>query len=214
MTFRDLPLRRKLMLIIALATGLALALSLAMQLATGVRSSRAAMQAQLVGIAQIVAANSTAAIQFDDEKAAAATLSGLQAQPEITLAALVRPNGRVFAVYPPGSHVVTEPAGSISKVRIEGDFWATALHIDYPVRQDGDDLGTLHLQADLSAMWQEFLERVAIAVATTAVAFVIAVTLAARLQRSISQPIVELAAVAEAVGAAPWPRSRLRCAPC
>ena len=211
MNFRDLPLRRKLMLIIALATGLGLGLSLMMQLATGLRSSRAAAQAQLVGIAQIVAANSTAAIRFDDANAAADTLAGLQAQPEIRRAVLLRADGRVFAAYPAsdthtphgdaghGDAAHAEPARGAPSV--EGGFWDSTLHIDHPVMQDGEALGTLHLEADLSAMWRQFFERIAVAVATTAVSFGIAFALAARLQRSISQPIMALAAVTEAVGA-------------
>ncbi len=199
MNFRDLPLRHKLMLIIALATGLGL--SMVMQLAIGLRGSRAAMQSQLVGIAQIVAANSTAAIRFDDPKAAADTLAGLQAQPEITQALLLRVDGRLFAAYPAAT---VSPHGSEpipDALRIDGGFWDSWMHIDYPVRQDGESLGTLHLQADLSAMWREFFEHIGLALATTGAAFAVAVALAARLQRSISQPIIGLAAVAEAVGA-------------
>ena len=201
MAFHHLPLRRKLMLIIALATGLGLGLSLVLQLATGLRSSRAATQTQLVGIAQIVAANSAAAIRFDDNRAAADTLAGLQAQPEIHRAVLLRPDGRVFAAYPAQGHFADHHSIAASGVNVEGGFWDTVMHIDYPVLQDGESLGTLHLEADLSAMWQQFFERIAVAVATTLASFGVAFALAARLQRTITQPIMALAAVTEAVGA-------------
>ncbi len=188
------------MFIIAMATGLGLALSLLMQLATGLRSSRAATQAQLISIAQIVAANSSAAIRFDDPRAAADTLGGLQAEPEIRRAVLLRPDGRVFAAYPAQGGFPAQHDIAAAGVRVEGGFWDTVMHIDYPVQQDGEALGTLHLEADLSAMWRQFFEHIAVAVGTTAAAFAVAFALAARLQRSISQPILELAAAAKAVG--------------
>jgi signal transduction histidine kinase/CheY-like chemotaxis protein/HPt (histidine-containing phosphotransfer) domain-containing protein len=201
MSFRDLPLRRKLIVMIALATGLGLGLNLVMQLTTGLRSSRAAMQAQLIGVAQIVATNSAAALRFDDTQAATATLAGLSAQPEIRHAVLRRPDGRVFANFPLGARVVAEPDAAPGQLRVDGGFWDAWMHIDHPVRQDGANLGSLHLEVDLSAMWHDFFERIALAIATTGAALLIAVALAARLQRSISQPILGLAAVAEAVGA-------------
>ena len=200
MSIRDLPLRRKLILIIALASGLGLGLSMVMQLAIGLRGSRAAMQAQLTSIAQIVASNSAAAIRFDDTRAAIDTLSGLKAQPEITRAALRLPDGRPFAVYPEGATVLPEPLAE-DEQHVDGGFWDRWLHIDFPVRQDGKNLGSLHVEVDLSAMWRQFFEHIGLALLSTGAAFAIAVALAARLQRSISEPLLALAGIAEAVGA-------------
>jgi two-component system, sensor histidine kinase and response regulator len=202
MNFRDLPLRSKLMLIIALSTGVALALSLVMQLATGLRSSREAMQSQLLGIAQIVAANSSAAIRFDDTKAAVDTLSGLQARTEITRATLRRADGRLFATFPQDSNPAALAQAPVAQaLRVDGNFWDTWMRIELPVRQDMETLGSLTLDADLTTMWWQILRSVLVAAVTTALAFIIAFALAARLQRVISQPILDLAEVAGAVRA-------------
>ncbi len=202
--FRNLPLRRKLMLIIALSTGLALLLNLIVQLGVGVRSSREAMQSQLVGIAQIVSANSAAAIRFDDARAASDTLAGLQARPEIRRATLLRSDGRVFAAYPSGLPVPASDARSapaFKAARVAGGFWDTSMHIDHAVRQDGEWLGTLTLDVDLAPMWRRIVESIALAAASAITAFMAAFALAARLQQSISGPILRLAEAADAVGA-------------
>ena len=200
MSFRDQPLRIKLVLIIALATGVGLGLNLLMQFAANVKSGREAMRSQLVGMAQIVAANSTAAIRFDDAKAAADTLSGLQARPEITRATLWRPTGQVFASHPPAAVAARDPSHAAPALRVAGGFWDASMQVELPVRQDGDLLGSLTLEADLAPMWRHILESMGLAASTTALAFAISVALAARLQRSISQPIQRLSEVAEAVG--------------
>lgn len=123
MAFRDQALHRKLMIIIALATGVGLGLNLLMQLAASVRAGREAMQSQLVGMAQIVAANSTAAIRFDDAKVAADTLSSLQARPGITRATLRRPTGQVFASHPVAPPPPHQPGATSGAMRVEGGFW-------------------------------------------------------------------------------------------
>jgi signal transduction histidine kinase/CheY-like chemotaxis protein/HPt (histidine-containing phosphotransfer) domain-containing protein len=200
MSFRDQPLRIKLVLIIALATGVGLGLNLLMQFAANVRSGREAMQSQLVGMAQIVAANSTAAIRFDDAKAAADTLAGLQARPEIIRATLWRPSGLVFASHPPAPIPARSPSMAAPALRVSGGFWDAWMQVELPVHQDGDALGSITLEADLAPMWRHILESMGLAASTTALAFALSVALAARLQRSISQPIQRLSEVAEAVG--------------
>ncbi|MBL0150173.1 MAG: response regulator [Ideonella sp.] len=200
MAFRDQALHRKLMIIIALATGVGLGLNLLMQLAASVRAGREAMQSQLVGMAQIVAANSSAAIRFDDAKAAADTLSSLQARPEITRATLRRPTGQVFASHPVAPPPPHQPGATSGAMRVEGGFWDPWMRVELPVLQDGEMLGELTLEADLSAMWGQILGSMGLAAGTTVLAFAISVALAARLQRSVSRPIRHLAEVAEAVG--------------
>ena len=199
-SLRHRPLRDKLMLIIALTTGIGLALNLLMTLATSVRASREAMQSQLVGIAQVVAANSAAPIVFQDPKSAAVTLAAVAARSEVRRAVLRQTDGRVFAVFPPATPV-PELESVLERVQVDGAFWDAWMHISVPVRQDGETVGMVALDADLSAMWSQVLEGIAVAAAATALAFAIAYVFAGRLQRLISEPILQLSAVAEAVGA-------------
>ncbi len=201
MRFSDLPLKRKLMAIIAVATGTGLVLSLSMFTAQEIRRSRAATVSQLTGLAQVIAANSTAAIVFRDPKAAELTLSALQARPEVTAAGIVLADGTHFANYPADGGPVGTRSPGHDKLLTEGGFWDTRLHLEHPVRQDEEVVGTVALDADLSGMWRDAAADLLIAGLGTGLAFFIAFSFAARLQRSISGPILDLAELARRVGA-------------
>ncbi|HMX15348.1 MAG TPA: ATP-binding protein [Rhodocyclaceae bacterium] len=200
MTFRNLPLRRKLMAIIAIATGTGLFLALSVFTAQEIRRNRDATLSQLTALAQVVAANSTSAIVFRDPRAAEFTLSALQGRSEIVAATIVLADGNFFANHPhAGPRIPVRRPGDDAK-SVEGGFWDTWLRLEYPVRQDGEVVGTVALEADLMPMWRDALVDLAIAGLGTGVAFFIAFVFAVRLQESISGPILELAALARQVG--------------
>jgi two-component system sensor histidine kinase/response regulator len=73
------------------------------------------------------------------------------------------------------------------------------MRIEHPVRQNGELLGSVVLDADLQGMWRQLAAGLLLALLTTAVALGAALVLALRLQRSISGPVQELARVAQAV---------------
>jgi hypothetical protein len=83
MRFRDLPLKNKMMLIIGLTVGAGLLISTLLFAASEIDDNREAELAKLNGMAEILAASSTAAIAFDDAAAAGETLAGLRARPEV-----------------------------------------------------------------------------------------------------------------------------------
>jgi two-component system, sensor histidine kinase and response regulator len=195
--FRDLPIRSKLLAIIAVAAALGLLLNLALFTAGDLRSKRNAMASQLTGIAEIVAGTSAAALRFDDADAATVTLAGLSARPEIVSATLTRPDGRLFARYP------RAPAGAARQPDVNAAAAAPALpgllRFEHAVLQDGELIGRLTLDADLSSATRDTLASLWVASLTSLFAFAIAMVMATRLQRSISRPLLELAAVADAV---------------
>ncbi|MBL8313829.1 MAG: response regulator [Rubrivivax sp.] len=193
MRFRDLPIRSKLLAIIALAAALGLVLNLGLFAAADLQSKRQATESQLAGIALIVAETSAAPLRFDDGDAAAATLAGLRARAEIVSAAITRPDGRVFARYPrlqPGQPASAPGAPRPGLVRLV-----------HPVLHDGELLGQVSLEADLSGTWRESIATLGLASLTSLLAFAMAMLLAARMQRSISQPLQDLTAVMGAVAA-------------
>jgi len=189
MKFRDLPIRRKLLIIISLATGLGLVLNLVLFTVADLRSKHNALESQLTSIAQIVAQTSAAAIRFDDAEAAMATLSGLAARPEIVSARITLPSGRVFAQYP-RVPVNAAPATNDDRFRLK-----------QPVRQDDELIGEVTLEANMSDAWHDTLATLALASVTSLFAFAVAMALALRLQSSISRPLLLLSAMADAVGA-------------
>jgi signal transduction histidine kinase/CheY-like chemotaxis protein/HPt (histidine-containing phosphotransfer) domain-containing protein len=193
MRLRDLPIRNKLLAIIALAAALGLVLNLGLFAAADLQSKRQATESQLAGIALIVAETSAAPLRFDDGEAASATLAGLRARAEIVSAAITRPDGRVFARYPrlpPG-----QPAMAAGPPR------PGLVRLVHPVLHDSELLGQVSLEADLGGIWRQSLATLGLASLTSLLAFAMAMVLAARMQRSISQPLLDLTAVMGAVAA-------------
>jgi len=97
--FRDLSIKRKLQLIIMLTAGAALVVACGAFLAYDRLAFRSTMTTDLSILAEIVGSNSTAALSFNDPKAAEEILRGLKAKPHIVAAAIYTSDGKVFARY-------------------------------------------------------------------------------------------------------------------
>ncbi|HLA35075.1 MAG TPA: CHASE sensor domain-containing protein, partial [Rhodocyclaceae bacterium] len=196
--FRDMPLQSKLMTIIGLAIGAGLLLNLAIFAVVDMRRNRDAMHSQLTGIAQILAANTAAAVQFRDANEAAKTLSGLKPRSEVIAAAIILSDGVLFAHYP----AVGPPPNSADLMvagKTNGRFWDNRIVIKHPIELDGEIVGVLVLEADLSMMWRNVLYGLGMIGLGTVIAFAVALALARRLQLSISHPIRILAYTTRAI---------------
>ena len=89
----------KLTRINLLMSGTALVLAYISFLVYGLYTLRGNLISSLTAEASIVGENSVTALMFDDRQAAQATLSALQSSTQIQWAAIVRPDGTVFARY-------------------------------------------------------------------------------------------------------------------
>ncbi|MDE2299809.1 MAG: hypothetical protein KGK18_16780, partial [Burkholderiales bacterium] len=141
MRFRDYPLKKKLIAIIAFASGIGLLLSFAMSVTIQASRHIDAMVTQLSAIAEVVAANSTSAIQFRDSKAAADTLSGLDKRTDIVGAWIVLPDGTLFARQPgasPPPKVVIPRGGRTSVV---GGLMARSMILVRAIEVDHEVIG-------------------------------------------------------------------------
>ena len=149
---------------------------------------------QLSTVGQVIAANSTAALAFDNQSDAADILTALKTNQHITAAALYNKSGQLFAKYPadiPDSSLPATPGKP-------GYHYEHLSLVGFqPVVQDDRTLGTLYLQLDTGAIMNEwFKNSIAIALVAIAVAIVVAYLLSKALQKQISQPILSLAKIA------------------
>ena len=97
--FSDLPLKRKLAVIIMLSTGIVLLISYMLFAAIQMVREQERTRTQLASYAKIVGANSAVAIAFSDRQVAQKTLEAFRTRSEITAAWLVLPDGMTFASY-------------------------------------------------------------------------------------------------------------------
>jgi hypothetical protein len=148
--FRDLPLYRKLLLVLLLTAGSTLLLSLII-VATGLALKlRHDAQTQLVTLARTIANNSQAAMAFGDEGGGREVLAALRAEPSIVMACLTRVDGKEFARY------ATTDAKNLAcgGKPTQGAFFTRLIEIVEPVVLHGEVLGELHAVADISAAWR------------------------------------------------------------
>src|SRR5579862_1606045 len=99
MTYRSITIEVKLRLIIMLTVVAALILACASILTYDQLAFRSSMQRDLAILAETVGSNSTAAITFGDQKAAADLLAGLKANSHIMGACIISTDGKLFATY-------------------------------------------------------------------------------------------------------------------
>lgn len=149
---------------------------------------------QILG--QITASNTTASLAFDSKEDASEILGALQAQKHIISACLFDKNGKLFACYPAKVSSEDIPLSLASEgYRFHGKF----IEGFQPVVQEGNRLGTLYLKSDTKAIYERFILYGLIAILFTLLSFLLAYLLSKRLQASISDPILELAAKAKIV---------------
>ncbi|MFT3752610.1 MAG: PAS domain S-box protein [Paludibacter sp.] len=148
-------------------------------------------------LARVVATNATAALAFDNADDAEEILGALKAEPQIVAAALYLNDGTLFATYPAGLAADSLPAS----VPADGYGFAAGYLIGLePVKQGASwRLGTLYLQADQSVLYTQLKLYSIIALAMTAVAFLVAYLLSRVLQRQLSEPVLSLARTASTV---------------
>ena len=171
---RDLPLKRKLPWVIACAAGLAVTLYLLALLMAGARGDTSDARARLQAVAEVLALQGARALEANNPAAAAESLAGLQARPEVRRAVLRRADGTVVAAFPAGSDAEPPAAPQGTTARQPG-----RVRIDQPVLLEGRRLGSLQLDADLAEQ-QQLNTAIALLLAAIAAAFAVALVLAAR----------------------------------
>ena len=196
MKLRNLPIQRKLTTIVLLIASVSLLTTCLAFLTYDLVSFRKSIIEQTRTVADLVAANSAAALLFNDEKAAEEILSALKADETIVTAGLYNATNRLFAIYRSHGSANLLPR----KPSREGyDFNNGYFEMFSPVIKDRVRVGTLYIKSDLHPLF----DRVKVYVSTVGLvlcgALVLAFLLSHWLQRSIANPILNLADIAKAV---------------
>ena len=196
MAFKDVPIRRKLMRMLLLTSGVTLVLTCLAFIGYEYVSFRAAATRHLATLGRVLATNSTAALAFDNPDDARQVLAALAGEPQVVVAALYDAHGALFASY-------LAKGGQALPVAPEPDgyrFEAGGLVGFQTVREGSNSpLGTLYLKSDLSALNEQLTLYCVIAAAMTGFAFATAYALSRSLQQQISGPVQMLASTALAV---------------
>ncbi len=105
-------LRANIIIVVVLASSLAVGLFTLMMSYVNTRSSIALLDNQLATLADVIGQNSTAALDFNDRKAAAEVLEALRREPSVISGCLYDSRGLLFSEYQRDAGVVPCPRHS------------------------------------------------------------------------------------------------------
>ncbi len=196
MTRRNEPIKRKLIRVILLTCSVVLFLTYTSYFIYEYFTYREVTRNQLATIGKIVAANSTAALAFDNHNDANEMLDALKAEKNIIAASLYDDKGNLFAKYP----VTISNNDLPGKPGVE-KYRFINFHLEgfQAVMQGNKRWGTLYIQFDMAAMYARLRLYGMIAFLVVALSFLVAYFLSRRLQQTISEPILQLAETAKMV---------------
>jgi len=200
-------LAAKLRVIIVYAAAVALLVASLLYMTGEVLSLRRSLAEHLVTLATTVAENSTGALTFSDHVLARGVLGSLRSDPNIRAVTLYDADGAVFVDFPfelglptPEHRLqgwsIADPTHDLRSIRYRG---LTLAHIAVPVMLDGERVGTIHVDADLTQLYTQLRTSLGIMLVGLLVAGFVAYALSSRLQRIISAPINGLLVVANRV---------------
>ena len=196
MLFKDMPIRKKLMRIIFLISGIVLLVTCVTFFIYEFYAFRKTTVEKLSTIGKIISANSTAALAFDNPDDAKEILVALKAEPHIVAAALYDKEGNLFSQYVAGKDSVVFP---LKPEKEEYRFAQAHLELFQPVMMETKQLGTLYLKSGLGAMYERLQLYGSIVALVIILAVLLSYLLSKILQRSISKPILALADTAKVI---------------
>jgi signal transduction histidine kinase/ActR/RegA family two-component response regulator len=193
--FRDLPIRRKLVIMTLASTAGALLIASGGFLVWDVLTFRAEIQRDVNSQVRIISDNAASALVFNDELVAGETLAALKLRPRVLIGCLYGGDEQLLATYHRSDAV------SCPKVRPREEItyaWEEA-RLSVPVIYEGSRVGTLFLRREFG----DVVERLVVGAGTVAVLLVLCIFIAfligSRLQRSIADPLLDLAGIARQI---------------
>ncbi|NJD06729.1 MAG: response regulator [Methylococcaceae bacterium] len=208
--FRNFSLQRKLTLLMVLVTGVvSLASGTAYFLAEAV-SLHTAMTRQMATLAQFIGSRGTAALTFRDVKAAEESLAAMKFESWVSGAWILDQDNRVFAEYhdnakttrtvpdlsPTPERIITETAPGHTALT---DLQSRSVFVAMPILLDGEQIGSIIIEADLSPIFTALGRYSAIVLTVVVISGLLSWLLATRLQRVVSGPIFHLLKCMKAV---------------
>jgi len=146
--------------------------------------------------ADIISDNLTAALTFSDADATEEILDAFRADENIRAAVVSTQDNDAFAQYAKNGRerdtwTKIEPGTSV----FDGD----SLHVARPIMFDGEKLGEIHVEYDLTALRDQVASMLMFGVGMLGTASLLSVVLASGLQRGLARPIEHLAETARRI---------------
>lgn len=208
--FYNSPIKRKLMIIMLLTSGVVIFVTAAAFIVNETLTFRRAIRNEMLALAAIVSNNTSAAIMFNDQKAALETLAGLSSDPRILAVHIVTNDGAVFAEYiysaakgargQSGARDFGKPPVPYKIALVQTDSeagsfwnWPMKLIVAEKIIVDGREIGKVVIQANLEGLIEKLKLFFFLAAFVMLVVSLLAYMMSTKLQSLISVPIMNLA---------------------
>lgn len=195
--FKTTSIRNKLNRIVMLTTSVALlfaALSFCLYDLLAFRNTAAR---ELSSIADIIGANSTASLQFQDPDSGREILKILSIHPSIVSAGLYTQEDKIFATYYQDGKT---PTILPSRPRQAGNYFERGqIFIFRPIFLNGKKIGTILIHSNLQSFYERLQQYGIIAFIILVASLLGAFLLSSKLQKIISSPILHLSNLANRV---------------
>lgn len=193
MSLREMSFQGKMLLYAGITTATALLVCCAILMAVVWIDGRENLARSLSIEVDILGANASAALAFDDQKSAEEVLAGLRADVNVIHACIFSREGEVFAKYmrdPTETTVIGDvgPAGH--------QFAGQRFHLRRPIVLDGEEIGSIYLQYDLREQFGQMKRLIVFMMGGMALAMGGAFLVSSRLQAVLTRPVRDLAQIA------------------
>ncbi len=198
MRFRDIPIHRKLTLIVLASTIMVLLFSNGAFIANEVFDTEESLRSRMQPLAVVMGAQTVVALTFNDVVSSEEYLTLLNGDPGIAEAVLYDADGQEFARFSRDGRDVV-PRGEalflkVSELDLSGVllFQKGYAHFLMPILLQGDRVGAIRLIDDQQAAREMLMEYLAISAAIICLSLGFAFLLSVRLPKVVSEPLQQL----------------------
>ena len=198
---RKQTIRRKLTILIASAVGLSLFLTFLFFTARDIEQRRAAKLSELYSMAEVIAFNASAVIEFMDNKGADHLFSSLRAHPDILAARLNGLDMEFHHRFDKGSVALSDEVTLGNKVHEQRAKYSDNAFITavVPVKTPEGIVGSVSLTAGMDRVWREVGWNSGLVFAGSLFAFFITLFVARRMQSSLLNALGSLTETANKI---------------
>ncbi|MBW8041368.1 MAG: PAS domain S-box protein [Planctomycetes bacterium] len=194
---QDMTIKQKLTAIIMLTTAAVLLLAATAFVLWDQVDSRRNLVINHSSYAAVLADNCKASLAFSDKEDTEQILSALHADDSIVYACIYDKQGQVFAEYQRSD--ITRKIQAPEPQNDVHFFEPGCLCVFRRIELDGEIIGTVYLRDDMSTVHSELIWDIVVALIILSIALLIAYFLSSRLQKMVSEPILNLAEVSKVI---------------
>lgn len=196
--FQDLPLNRKLVVVIILTTFAAMILSAVAILTYQVLAFNRFIASEMETTAEILGANGAAALRFDSPQYAQEILHSLKPKSHVRSACFFTTEEKVFASYTKNEEHLHFPEFPLKEGHSIDFFQNLDIFVKH-IYQDDDFIGIVYIESDLEIFYDQLKQSIGATLLIIIACSSLALVLGFKALRIVSRPITNLVRIANQV---------------